>query len=224
MIIPTLDLKNGEAVSGKSGLRNTYKPLKTVFHNSSNPVTITQALKDKGYEQVYIADLDAINGSGSNLEIISEINNILPVMLDSGLASFKDAKKTLKIVYKVIIATETLESLDDLNLIFSESLKQDLILSVDIKDKQILGKHIKAEFNDIINKIQKIKPLKIILLDISRVGTSKGFDYTLIDGFNNIKSELILGGGITVQDIKELTVLGVNNFLVGTALHKGILK
>lgn len=224
MIIPTLDLKNGEAVSGKSGLRNTYKPLKTIFHSSSDPVTITQALKDKGYEYVYIADLDAINRTGSNLEIVSEINNILPVMLDAGIASSKDAKKTLKIVDKVIIATETLESLDDLNIIFSESLKKDLILSVDIKDKQILGKHIKAEFNDIINKIQKIKPLKIILLDISRVGTSKGFDYTLINGFNNIKSELILGGGITVQDIKELTILGVNNFLVGTALHKGILK
>ncbi|MDD3985011.1 MAG: HisA/HisF family protein [Methanobacterium sp.] len=224
MIIPVLDLKNGEAVSGKSGLRNTYKPLKTVFHNSSDPVSITQALKDNGYEHIYIADLDAINRSGSNLEIVSEINNILPVMLDSGVASYKNVKKTLKIANKVIIATETLESLDDLDLIFSQSLKKDLILSVDVKDKQILGKHIKTEFNNVINKIQKIKPLKIILLDVSRVGTSKGFDYTLIDGFNNIKSELILGGGITVQDIKELPVLGVNNFLVGTALHKGILK
>ena len=93
MIIPVLDLKNGEAVSGKSGMRKTYTPLKTVFHNSSDPVAITQALKDEGYKRIYIADLDAINGSGSNLQIVGEINNILPVMLDSGVNSFKEIEK-----------------------------------------------------------------------------------------------------------------------------------
>ena len=49
MIIPVIDLKNGEAVSGKSGMRETYKPLKTVFNDSSNPLAIARALKDSGY-------------------------------------------------------------------------------------------------------------------------------------------------------------------------------
>ena len=31
MIIPVMDFKNGIAVSGKSGNRETYNPLKTVF-------------------------------------------------------------------------------------------------------------------------------------------------------------------------------------------------
>ncbi len=224
MIIPVLDLKKGEAVSGKSGMRETYKPLKTVFHDSSDPVAITQALKDEGYKRIYIADLDAINGSGSNLQIAGEINNILPVMLDSGVNSFKEIEKILDTVNKVIIATETIKSLDDLDIIFSQSLKQDLIMSVDVKDGHILGKYIKSDFNGVLRKIQKIKPLEVILLDISRVGTVKGFDHALIDSFNGIESELILGGGITAEDIKELNVLGVQNFLVGTALHKGIIN
>ena len=125
---------------------------------------------------------------------------------------------------KVIIATETIKSLDDLDTIFSQSIKQDLVMSVDIKDRHILGKHIKADFNDILRKIQKIEPLEVILLDISRVGTINGFDHALVDSFNSIESELILGGGITAEDIKELNVLGVQNFLVGTALHKGIIN
>ncbi|MBZ2165633.1 HisA/HisF family protein [Methanobacterium spitsbergense] len=224
MIIPVLDLKKGEAVSGKSGMRETYKPLKTVFHDSSDPVAITQALKDEGYKRIYIADLDAINGSGSNLQIAGEINNILPVMLDSGVNSFKGIEKILDTVNKVIIATETIKSLDDLDVIFSQSLKQDLIMSVDVKNGHILGKYIKANFNEVLKKIQKIKPLEVILLDISRVGTVKGFDHALIDSFNVIDSELILGGGITAEDVKELNVLGIENFLVGTALHKGIIN
>ena len=158
-------------------MRETYKPLKTVFHDSSDPVAITQALKDEGYKQIYIADLDAINGTGSNLQIAGEINNILPVMLDSGVNSFNGIEKILDTVNKVIIATETIKSLDDLEIIFSQSLKQDLVMSVDVKDGHILGKHIKADFNDVIRKIKKIKPLEVILLDISRVGTVKGFDH-----------------------------------------------
>ena len=56
--IPVLDLKDGQAVSGKSGLRDTYQPLQTVFAPSSNPVEIAQGLKLNGADELYIADLD----------------------------------------------------------------------------------------------------------------------------------------------------------------------
>ena len=58
MIIPVLDLKNGIAVSGKSGKRDTYKPLMTVFHKSASPQEIAKSLKDGCAVRIYIADLD----------------------------------------------------------------------------------------------------------------------------------------------------------------------
>ena len=224
MIIPVIDLKNVEAVSGKSGMRNTYKPLKSVFHSSSDPIGIARAIKDSGFKEIYVADLDAIDGEGFNLNVVREMNNILPVMLDSGVNTIEGVEKVLNSVKKVIIATETLKSLDDLELIFSSFKKEDLVMSVDVKDGKILGKHIKADFKDIINKIQQIKPAEIILLDISRVGTGNTVDHELINRFMGLETELIIGGGVTDQNIDELTELGVQNFLIGTSLHAGIFN
>ena len=52
--VPVLDLKNGQAVSGKSGLRDTYQPLQTVFAPSSNPIEIAQGVKLNGADELYI--------------------------------------------------------------------------------------------------------------------------------------------------------------------------
>ncbi len=114
MIIPVIDLKEGIAVSGKSGMRRNYKPLKTVFHDSPDPLPIVRALKDAGYNKIYVADLDAIEGNGSNIQLVRDMNAIIPVMLDSGVKNANDVEKLLFEVDKVIIATETLESFEDL--------------------------------------------------------------------------------------------------------------
>ena len=221
MIIPVIDLKNGEAVSGKSGNRDTYIPLKTVFNKSSEPIAIARALKKSGFPRIYIADLDAIEGTSSNLKIAGEINKIIPVMLVSGIKNSDGVQKILDKVDKVIIATETIENFDDIEIIFSSFPKHNLVLSVDVKDGNVLGKHIQADFKDIIKKIEEINPLEVILLDISRVGTKNGVDHNLLNSFIDLDTDIILGGGITVQDITDLDALGLKYFLVGTALHSG---
>ncbi len=221
MIIPVMDLKNGKAVSGKSGKRESYTPLKTVFNKSSEPMSIARALKKSGFSRIYIADLDAIDGKGSNLEIVQEINNIIPVMFDSGIRNFIEVQNILDKVEKVIIATETIENFDDIELIFSSFPKQNLVLSIDIKNGTVLSKNIKVDFKDIVKKIEEIKPIEVILLDISRVGTENGVDHGLIKSFIDLDTDLILGGGIQVQDISDLHGLGIRKFLVGTALHSG---
>ena len=97
MIIPVLDIKNGEAVSGKSGMRETYKPIKTVFTDSSDPLKIAASLKNAGAQRMYIADLDAIEGTGSNLNVIKEINRIIPVMLDAGANDVCSVERILNV-------------------------------------------------------------------------------------------------------------------------------
>ncbi|MGO9386710.1 MAG: HisA/HisF-related TIM barrel protein [Methanobacterium sp.] len=117
-IIPVLDLKSGIAVSGKSGERNNYKPLNTIYSSSSNPVEIARILKEKGTKRIYIADLDAIEGNGSNHDIIQRINDIIPVILDAGANNVNKVNNLLKFADKVIVATETLITFKDLDEIF----------------------------------------------------------------------------------------------------------
>lgn len=224
MIIPVLDISNGIAVSGKSGKRETYKPLQSVFNNSANPLKIAKALKKEGAERMYIADLDAIENKGNNFNIIKEVNNIIPVILDSGANNIYKTKKALEVANKVIIATETLEDIDYLFEIFEKYDKERIILSIDIKDNEIFSKHLDISLKELIKKIDEIKPLEVILLDISRVGTEKGVNHELINQFLKFSTSLIIGGGITDEDINELEKLGINKFLVGSVLHKGKLS
>jgi phosphoribosylformimino-5-aminoimidazole carboxamide ribotide isomerase len=224
MIIPVLDLKNGTAVSGKSGEREMYKPLKTIFHNSSSPLKITNALSDAGASRIYIADLNAIECKGSNFQIVKDINQHISVMLDCGASNIEDVEKALEAADKVIVATETLKNIEDLTQIFNRFPKDKIIISIDIKNGKIYSKYLKINSDELIEKINELNPLEVILLDISKVGSESGFDEKLIRKFDQVGESLIIGGGITEKDIIQLEKAGLNKFLVGTALHKGILK
>lgn len=223
MIIPVLDLKNGTAVSGKSGKRDTYTPLKTIFHDSSSPLEIASALKKAGATRIYIADLDAIECVGSNLEIVKKINEHISVLLDSGASNIDDIENALEAADKVIVATETLKNIEDLSQIFNR-FAEDLIISIDIKNGNIYSKYMNIKPKELIEKIKELHPPEVILLDISMVGSEKGFNEELIKKFSQIGKSLIIGGGITEKDIIQLENAGFNKFLVGTALHKGNLK
>lgn len=224
MIIPVLDLKDGIAVSGQSGKRSTYKALKTIFHKSSDPVEIAKKLMSYGFKRIYIADLNSIEGNGSNLEVVSKINYFLPVMLDCGAHDLETVQEALNYSTEVIVATETLRSLKDLSLIFHSCNNDKIILSVDVKDGEILNKHIHLEFEDLLGWIDEFEPKETILLDISRVGTLKGINEALILKFNKLRTSLIVGGGVQGDEIPQIYDLGVDKILVGSALHGGKLK
>ncbi len=225
MIIPVLDLKNKLAVSGKSGKRDAYKPLKTVFDGSSEPIKISKSLHEAGARRMYIADLDAIENRGSNFDIIKKINaDHISVMLDSGAKNIDDVKKSTEIADKVIVATETLKSIDELTRIFNNIDKNRLIISVDIKDGHIFSKYLNISPEELVEKIKELNPLEVIILDISKVGTEKGVNMEFIKKFIEFKDSLIIGGGIRDKDIDELKKVGINKFLVGSTLHNGKLS
>ena len=214
-IIPVLDLKSGIAVSGKSGERNNYKPLNTIYSSSSNPVEIARILKEKGTKRIYIADLDAIEGNGFNHDIIQRINDIIPVILDAGANNVNKVNNLLKFADKVIVATETLITFKDLDEIFKMFSKRKLIISIDYKKGHILSKKADLTFKKFEKKLKELKPDEIIILDISDVGTQRGFNHKLLNEMEGWEDYLILGGGINLKNMKDLHLKGINKFLLG---------
>lgn len=223
-LIPVMDLMSGIAVSGKSGKRDTYQPLKTVYSKTPDPVDIAISLKRRGFKRIYVADLDAIEGRGSNLEIVQKINHVLPVTLDWGVKDIKSFSFALDFADKIIIATETLSSWDDLEEICTQFPRQRIVISIDVKDGQILSRDLSISFTEIKSKLEEFKPEEIILLDISGVGTLSGFKSDLLNNFRGMEDSLILGGGITPDDIQNLNKLGFKRYLIGTALHSGKIQ
>lgn len=219
--IPVLDLKDGQAVSGKSGLRDTYQPLQTVFAPSSNPVEIAQGLKLNGADELYIADLDLIESNGHNIHEIKMVNTILPVILDAGVKNAESFPFFLDYAFKVIIPTETLESLDDLYEICTKFPKERIIISVDVKNDELFSKNLDFTLKEFKDVLIDLDVSQIILLDISGVGTEKGYNEKLLKEFEDLKDKLIMAGGLNKDSIDELEKLGIKKVLVGTSLHSG---
>ncbi len=143
-------------------------------------------------------------------------------MLDWGVKDLKSFKFALDFAEKIIVATETLKSLEEMDKIFRTFSKKRIVISLDIKDGKVLSKNPSLTLDKLKSKLMELKPEEIILLDISGVGTEKGYNKTLLDEFRGWES-LILGGGITPEELETLKKKGINKFLMGTALHSGQL-
>ena len=87
-IILAVDLKKGKVVRAFAGFRQNYKPIKSSKENLQNPYNfIKKVLNNFQLNKVYIADLDSIQNSGSNFDLISELLTKfqnLTFLIDSG--------------------------------------------------------------------------------------------------------------------------------------------
>lgn len=222
--IPVIDLKQHQAVSGKSGMRDTYQPLNTVFASSSNPVEIAQGLKLNGADEMYIADLDLIESQGHNITDIKMVNTIIPVMFDGGVKNLESFEFFLDYSYKVIVPTETLESIEEMERIFEKYPKERIVVSIDTKDSELLAKHLDLSLSEFKEILIRLNPNEIILLDITGVGTEKGYNKKLLDEFAELKDKLIIAGGLNKDSLVELESLGIKKVLIGTSLHSGEVR
>lgn len=222
--IPVIDLKQHQAVSGKSGMRDTYKPLNTVFAPSANPVEIAQGLKLNGADEMYIADLDLIESQGHNINDVRMVNTILPVIFDGGVKNLESFEFFLEYAYKIIVPTETLESIDELKKIFEKYPKERIVVSVDTKNNELLAKHMDITLSEFKDVLIELNPNDIILLDITGVGTEKGYNEYLLKEFEELKDKLIIAGGLNKDSLGELESLGIKRVLIGTSLHSGQVK
>lgn len=224
MIIPVFDIKDATCVSGKSGLRNTYTDLESVY--GKDIFEITQNLKNKGVTVIYIADLDKIECVGDNGDLISEINRTIPVLLDNGASCIDDIISCKNICTYPILATETMNSIKDVEEIFEKNPYENIIISVDIKDNELLIKNNDIELEDIIELINKVKPAYTIVLNISQVGTQRGNTDNIVQNIveKTPYTQHIIAGGVTNESIMEYRKKGIDNFLIGTLLHNGKLS
>jgi phosphoribosylformimino-5-aminoimidazole carboxamide ribotide isomerase len=222
--IPVIDLKQHQAVSGKSGMRDTYQPLNTVYASSANPVEIAQGLKLNGADEMYIADLDLIESKGHNINDIKMVNTIIPVMFDGGVKNCESFEFFLDYAYKIIVPTETLESIEEMEKIFEKYPKERIVVSIDTKNDELLARHLDLSLSDFKDILVRLDPNEIILLDITGVGTEKGYNKKLLDEFGELKDKLIIAGGLNKDSLGELESLGIKKVLIGTSLHSGEVK
>jgi phosphoribosylformimino-5-aminoimidazole carboxamide ribotide isomerase len=232
-VIPVIDLRNGLTVHGVRGERERYRPVQSVLAGSADPLAVAGAFREQlGLSELYIADLDAIQGHGDHGPLIAALakQEGAKLLVDAGAADLPDVLRVLATgSQSAIVGSETLASWEALQQIVLEIAAGRLIFSLDMRDGQVLTRCPQLADLPPLEVLEKVRQLgiqEVILLELTRVGTESGINRALIstarERFPGL--QLITGGGIRdAHDLNELAALGVSGVLVATALHRGII-
>ena len=234
-VIPVIDLKDGQVVHAVAGQRDRYAPVSSPLTPTPRPFMVAKAFESLGLNSVYVADLDAIQGTAEADECsLAEIATVSKrVLWDAGLqgadASYEQLRLSKKYGAQVVVALETLVSTAALAALLQQ-LGDDLVFSLDLRNGQ---PHARAP------ELQSRLPLEIatlalelgvrqmIVLDIAQVGTGKGLStLPLIKEIKTRHSDVsvISGGGVRdVDDLRRMADAGCNAALVASALHSGAI-
>ncbi len=216
-IIPVIDIRDGIAVHAIRGEREKYQPLESVYATAPDPIEIALNLP---HPRVYVADLNAITGTGDNLHIVREISGEKEVLLDWGVSQAEDID-IVDFDVTPVLGTETLKEIEAVKA--AEEKFKEVFVSIDVKDGRLLSPILKISPIQAVHFFAELGVKKFILLELSRVGTLSSPDLSLI---NQIPEgvEVYIAGGVRNRDLLILKEIGVAGVLVGTALHKGEIK
>ncbi|MHB8163473.1 MAG: HisA/HisF-related TIM barrel protein [Methanoregula sp.] len=208
-LVLAMDLRQNCVVHGKSGNRETYKPLDWGLSPTADPLGYLDAIRPK---YLYIADLDRIEGTGSHdatVQLCAE--KVSCCYVDRGCRSPADLLQGKNI--KNITGTETGGA--DL------SRYRGGYLSVDVKDGRVIPTNETPEVY--LTRVNDWHFEGCIILNIGAVGTESGMDCEALKALRAAYGgRLLYGGGVaTVSDLETLSAAGFDGAIIATALHRG---
>ncbi len=222
-VIPALDIKDGVVVHAKAGPRADYRPISSPFGAADDPVAIARGLLAvTGSSVLYIADLDAIAGSGSNFELLRGLSDALhgaTLWIDAGFSRVADCAFWLPLGTTLVIGSESLAAVDIWREM-QDAFGENVVLSLDFDAKGQRGPE--ALFAD-----PSLWPNRIIAMTLGRVGTQGGPD---LDGLRSLvaaagESAIFAAGGIRhAADLAAIAGAGARGALLATALHTEALR
>ena len=223
-VIFVLDIMDGQVVHAVKGEREKYGPI----HNfskvceTSDPLEIIDELVPS---EVYIADLDRLGNRGNNDEVVKQIGWKSKTMLDLGATSMDDVHLGHELADSIVIGTETATHnlLESATVFYPRSIN----MSIDIKGGQILTPEpaFKLPPIELIQMLNSYDINDLIILELSKVGTSSGINTEFLEQIvDHSDHNILLGGGVKDKDdISLLKDVGLEGVLVATAVHNGAL-
>ena len=231
LIIPAIDLKNGQCVRLKQGLMEQA----TVF--SDSPAAMARHWLDKGARRLHLVDLDgAFAGKPKNESaikaILQEVGNEIPVQLGGGIRDLDTIERCLDdgLTY-VIIGTAAVKNpgfLHDACTAFPGHI----IVGLDAKDGKVAtdgwSKLTGHDVIDLAKKYEGYGVESIIYTDIGRDGMLSGINIeATVRLAQALTIPVIASGGLSrLEDIKALCEVegeGVVGTIAGRAVYDGSL-
>ena len=224
LLIPAIDLKNGEAVRLYKGDYNQ----KTVY--SSSPIAKT--FERMGANYLHVVDLDgAKDAKASNLETIKKIRESIsiPMELGGGIRNMETVDLYLGEVGidRVILGTAAINHPEFLKEALNKYGAQRIVVGVDIKDGYVSTsgwlQTSQIYYLDFLKELESIGVKVIVCTDISKDGTLTGPSFDVYKKIKeNTSLDFVVSGGVKdKEDIYKVKQLGYYGCIVGKAYYEG---
>jgi phosphoribosylformimino-5-aminoimidazole carboxamide ribotide isomerase len=231
LLIPAIDLKNGQCVRLKQGLMEQA----TVF--SESPAEQARHWLDAGARRLHLVDLDgAFAGAPKNrsaiLAILKEVGDQIPVQLGGGIRDLDTIDRCLDagLTY-VIIGTAAVKNpgfLRDACIAFPGHV----IVGLDAKDGKVAtegwSKLTGHEVVDLAKKYEDYGVEAIVYTDIGRDGMLTGINVeATVHLAQSLTIPVIASGGLSsLDDVRALCAVekeGIFATIAGRAIYDGSL-
>ena len=230
LLIPAIDLKNGECVRLRQGDMNQV----TVFE--TDQLIAAKKWVDQGCSRLHLVDLDgAFEGKPVNLDAIKNICNAFPdltIQVGGGIRTIEIAKMYIDAgVNYLIIGTAAIKD-PQLVKTLCKTYPNQVIVGIDAKN----GFVAVDGWGDVSNvtaiataqQFEADGVSAIIYTDISRDGMMQGLNLEATAQLaSSISIPVIASGGVTdIKDIERLLTVkdkGVIGTIIGRALYEGTL-
>ncbi len=217
----------GQVVHARMGEREHYRPIVSSLCVSSKPLYVLEALLGLyPFNKLYIADLDAIQGSGNHIECINQLATTFPTIqfwLDAGIRNDTFSIESYAKNICFIIGSENIPHLATYKAI-DQKFGGQYILSLDTKGPQILGPLA-------LHHDSSYWPDNVVGMQLSQVGSGLGANTKLmhrlqiLNQSRSMPSRLYAAGGVrNISDCAQLRQKEVSGVLVATALHNGAIS
>ena len=230
LIIPAIDLKDGQCVRLRQGLMDDS----TVF--SDDPVAMASRWVEAGCRRLHLVDLNgAFAGTPVNGEVVTAIAGAypeLPIQIGGGIRSLETIEHYVRAgVDFVIIGTRAVK---DPAFVAEacEAFPGKVIVGLDARDGRVATDGW-AEVTDVLaadlaRQFESDGVAAIVYTDIARDGMMQGVNVEATVAMARASSiPVIASGGITdIDDIRALKAVaheGITGAITGRAIYEGTL-
>jgi phosphoribosylformimino-5-aminoimidazole carboxamide ribotide isomerase len=176
------------------------------------------------FRSLYVADLDAIQRQGSNLDTLKRICRRFPdldLWVDSGIADERGLDAWLRAnVGRAVIGSESLLDAEFMSLARKRCGESSPVLSLDFIGEDFKGPEA------LLTDPGRYWPERVLAMNLRRVGSDAGPDLALIATLaaKAPACEVYAAGGIrSIDDLERAAAAGAAGALIATALHNGRL-
>lgn len=228
MIIPAIDLQGGNSVRLYQGQFNEETLV------NASPVAQAQAINAAGISCLHLVDLDgAKNGRPQNLETIKQIRQQFngKIELGGGIRDRQTVNQYLKLgIDRVILGSLVVQKPQLAKSLIKKLGPDKIVIGVDGKDGLVATEgwlnQSTLTMADLINEMAGAGATQYIVTDISKDGTMKGPNTTLLanlqEQFPDVN--IIASGGIRNRaDINRLQKAGLKDMIAGKSIYEGTL-